>query len=365
MRYKSRTEFTEDNAKSVLLFGMSGVGKSFIASVLSSGSNWSSHSIDKKIFELLRSQILADYTVSERPGVIKRIESGDLSPLVNFLGLPGAILKGGVPFGEYLRRQEIHAKAESLALIEAPQVFDIARSETVEPKNFVCDTGGSICEVLHPFSDHRLLSAMSRRMLFVYISADESYDSVLIERFRKNPKPMYYNPQFLREKWSEYTKLRSVKPEDVDPTDFSVWGFKQLLERRRPIYESFAKRWGVKVTAVNVAKVRDEKDFIELVGQAIDDVSQSSIYRNKKIGKLYFDQRLTLKYTKKLVAQRIGIQENVLSQVEKSRVMPSDRLEQRLYELLYLDPFRKRASYQPIRGNISYKPVTKKKSQNR
>ena len=33
---------------------------------------------------------------------------------------------------------------------------------------------------------------------------------MLVERFRKNPKPMYYQPAFLEEKWAEYKALNKI-----------------------------------------------------------------------------------------------------------------------------------------------------------
>ena len=68
---------------------------------------------------------------------------------------------------------------------------------------------------------------------------------MLVERFRKNPKPMYYQPQFLDAKWAEYKELnRIVTTTTVDPDGFAAWGFEQLLHHRIPLYEAIARNFG-------------------------------------------------------------------------------------------------------------------------
>ena len=61
---------------------------------------------------------------------------------------------------------------------------------------------------------------------------------MLVERFRKYPKPMYYQPAFLDAKWAEYKELNKISnDDDVVPDDFAVWGFEQLLHHRIPLYQ--------------------------------------------------------------------------------------------------------------------------------
>lgn len=352
MRYSTPKEFLADKAKSLLVFGMSGVGKSYVSSVLSDTKRWHAHSIDVRIAELLEKQILGDYSTDDQESIRARINQGDISVLVEFLGKPGDTAKGGVLFRKYMERLKSHAAAEYLALVEAPRVFDDLKELHKNELSFICDTGGSICEVLDPLKDHLLLSAMSRRMQFVYIYADEEYDDVLLERFRRDPKPMYYAPDFLTEIWSNYTSELQVSGSKVDPDQFSVWGFSQLLKRRRPLYELFARRWGVKVLAHEVAEVRDEKDFIDLVASAIERPASASVYRKATFGKMYSERRKDLNVSRKSLAEQLGINEQLLTKLETNRVKPSEKLEKRLYDLLYYSPTQKKI--RPKKGENKY-----------
>src|SRR5436190_925804 len=91
------------------------------------------------------------------------------------------------------------------------------------------------------------------------------------ERFRKMPKPMYYQPRFLDEKWAEYKKSRSITEDrEVDPDGFAIWGFEQLLHHRIPLYQAIARNFGYSVKMEDVPKVKTEEDFLALVSRAID-----------------------------------------------------------------------------------------------
>ena len=54
-------------------------------------------------------------------------------------------------------------------------------------------------------------------------SGRRAIDPELIERFRKAPKPMYYQPQFLDKTWAEYKRSQDITNDnDVNPDDFIV-----------------------------------------------------------------------------------------------------------------------------------------------
>ena len=82
---------------------------------------------------------------------------------------------------------------------------------------------------------------------------------------------MYYNPAFLDAKWAEYKSLRGIAHDDlVDPDDFAVWGFEQLLAHRIPLYEAVAKRYGYVIDMNDVPGVRTESDLLDLLARTID-----------------------------------------------------------------------------------------------
>jgi hypothetical protein len=108
--------------------------------------------------------------------------------------------------------------------------------------------------------------------LMLYIEGTPEHVSILVERFRKNPKPMYYQPTFLDAKWAEYKTLNNImNDDDVDPDGFAVWGFEQLLHHRLPLYAKIAENFGYSVRMRDIPAVSSEADFIALVSKAISE----------------------------------------------------------------------------------------------
>lgn len=57
------------------------------------------------------------------------------------------------------------------------------------------DSGGSLCEVVDVNDPHdAVLQCLSQHTMLVYIRGTADHARMLVERFRKHPKPMYYNP---------------------------------------------------------------------------------------------------------------------------------------------------------------------------
>jgi hypothetical protein len=137
--------------------------------------------------------------------------------------------------------------------------------------SFVCDTSGSICEVVDPWDAHdRVLAALSRSVLPVHIRGAEAQEEALKARFDRAPKPMYYREDFLKDIWARHLAERGVDEARVDPDDFIRWGFAELLAHRRPRYQAIADRWGVTVEADEIAEVDSVADFEDLIAAALD-----------------------------------------------------------------------------------------------
>ena len=116
-----------------------------------------------------------------------------------------------------------------------------------------------------------VLSCLSQNSLLLYIEGTPEHTRMLVERFRKHPKPMYYQPQFLETKWAEYKALNEIEnDDDVDPDGFAVWGFEQLLHHRIPLYKAIADNFGYTVRMRDIPAVQSIADFEALVAQAID-----------------------------------------------------------------------------------------------
>ena len=283
MIYKTTSEWNLAPQKRVLLFGMSGLGKTFVSNMLRNTGNWFHYSVDYRIgtrymgefitdsFKKKAMQIpyLRDLLLSDSISIASNITFNNLSPLSTYLGKPGSTEMGGLSFCEYLRRQEQHRNAEISALLDTAHFINRAK-ELYQYDHFVCDSGGSICEVVDPQNpDDPVLKILSQNTLLCWIQGSEAHSKKLIERFDRNPKPMYYEPNFLKSEWAEYLEQNGIVEHKVDPDAFVRWAYAKALDHRQPRYEGIA-RMGVTVQADEVAALENVSDFEELIACALE-----------------------------------------------------------------------------------------------
>jgi len=283
MIYQTRKAYLDAPRKAVAVFGMSGLGKTRIAAMLRAAGDWFHYSIDYRIGtrymgehiidnfkrEAMRNPFLRGLLRSDSIYIASNISFQNLSPLSIYLGKPGDPTKGGIPFAEYIVRQRQHRKAEIAALQDTPLFIDKAR-EIYGYAHFLCDTGGSICEVVDPEDDaDPVLSLLARHVLLVQIRGTEAQADELARRFEEAPKPMYYPEDFLRQVWAEYLADTALTEGEVDPDAFIAWGFRRLLAHRIPRYDAIAEHWGVAVEASEIEAVQTPDAFDRLIAEAI------------------------------------------------------------------------------------------------
>ena len=281
MIYQNGTEFRAAPRKRVLLFGMSGLGKTTLANLLRTAGGWFHYSVDYRIgtrymgefiadnfkAEAMKVPLLRELLLTDSVYIASNITFDNLAPLSTYLGKPGDPAKGGVPFAEYQRRQSQHREAEIAAMLDSPRF--IARAHDLYGyDNFLCDTSGSICEVVDAENpDDPVMKALSDNLLIVWIKGSAAHRDALVRRFDRAPKPMYYPPAFLTALWAEFTAGQD--PAKVDPDAFLRFGYARLLDQRQPRYAAMAN-WGVSVTAEDVALVTDAASFVTLIADALD-----------------------------------------------------------------------------------------------
>ncbi|HBR39185.1 MAG TPA: ATPase [Sulfitobacter pontiacus] len=278
MLYPSADAWRAAPHKHVLVFGMSGLGKTHMAHLLRQSGRWFHYSIDYRIgtrylgetiadnakAEAMKVPFLRDLLLSDSIYIGSNITFDNLSPVATWLGKPGDAAKGGLPMAEYASRQEAFKQAEIAALRDTGHFARRAQALYGYP-HFICDTGGSICEWVDPDDDSDpLMQTLSAECLPVWIKGDDAHTQELIRRFDKAPKPMAYQPEFLLRVWQEYLSENNCQEDDVDPDAFIRWTYAQALAHRQPRYEAMS-RWGVTVTADQVAGLKSEDDFNDLI----------------------------------------------------------------------------------------------------
>jgi hypothetical protein len=272
-------EFRAWKRKSVTLLGMSGVGKTHL-SMLLRRHHWFHYSgdyrigtryLDEPIMDLIKQQamqtpFLRDLLRHDWINIRNNIKVHDLGPVMSFVGKLGNPELGGVSLDEFSRRQALYREAEVAAMHDVPAFIRKAH-DIYGYDHFVNDVGGSLCELEEP----SVIDLLVKHSLILYIRVTEkAEEEALISRAQSSPKPLYYRPEFLAEQLQDYLKLHKLEyAAQVDPNDFCSWVFPRLFHSRVPRYEAIARPHGYTVTSHEVAAVRDEQDFVDLLENAI------------------------------------------------------------------------------------------------
>ncbi|MEM6480075.1 MAG: ATPase [Pseudomonadota bacterium] len=283
MLYPTSRAWRNAPEKHACLFAMSGLGKTHVSNILRDGGNWFHYSVDYRIgtrymdehiadnfkAEAMKNPFLRALLMSDSIYVESNITFDNLAPLSTYLGKPGDAAKGGLSFAEYQRRQALHHDAERAATLDAIRFIDRAKALYGYP-NFICDTSGSLCEIVDG-NDRAdaVLAALAQHMLLVWIEGDEAHLTKLTDRFDRDPKPMYYQRPFLEKAWADYRGETGEAEAEVDPDAFIRWTYAKALAHRQPRYAAMA-RWGVTITGADFETITSEADFIDLIAQAID-----------------------------------------------------------------------------------------------
>lgn len=271
-------KFANWEHKCVTLLGMSGVGKTRIATILRK-QNWfhysgdyriGTHYLDEAILDNIKIQamrvpFLRDLLQSDSIFIRNNITVDHLKPVASFLGKLGDPSLGGLDLGEFKRRQELHRVAEISAMNDVPDF--IKKAQVIYGyKNFINDVGGSVCEL----DDPGVLKTLSDHTLILYIKATHEDEEELIHRAELDPKPLYYRESFLDEQLEKYKEEKGLSfVAMIDPDDFVRWVFPKLFYARIPRYEQIANDYGYTITTTELKQVNNEKDFIELISEAI------------------------------------------------------------------------------------------------
>jgi len=284
MIYNTAQEWRDAAQKRVLLFAMSGLGKTYLSNLVRAQGDWFHYSIDYRIGTRYMGELIADNAKREAMKVPflrdllrsdsiyigSNISFDDLKPMSSYLGKPGNPDEGGLEWEEYTRRQDQFQKAEVAALYDTGHFIERSYDLYQYP-HFICDTGGSICEwvdVNDPADP--IMTELASKTLMIWIEGSDDHTAELIRRFDREPKPMSYDPVFLLNTWTAYLTEFDIEPNKVNPDNFIRWAFAKALAHRQPRYKAMADRWGLTIPMEAVAKVKTSDDFVNMVADALE-----------------------------------------------------------------------------------------------
>ena len=271
-------EFKAWPRKAITLLGMSGVGKTTLANKLPK-SAWFHYSGDYRIGtkylsepildnikrQAMQVDFLRDLLRSDSIYIASNITVHNLAPVASFLGKIGCKDLGGLTVAEFKERQRLHKHAEIGAMRDVEQFIDKSK-QIYGYEHFINDAGGSICEL----DDAEMLEVLARNTVILYMSADRTMEEKMIRRAIDDPKPMYYQEEFLDEQLQLYLEETGLhSPSEIVPNEFVRWIFPRHVAYRRPKYQTLADQLGYTVDAQAAEDVNCEADFLELVAEAI------------------------------------------------------------------------------------------------
>lgn len=272
-------EFRRWENKKVTLLGMSGVGKTYLSTLLRD-SQWFHFSgdyrigtryLDEPIMDMIKQQamkvpFLKELLRNDWISIKNNIKVHDLGPVLSYIGKLGNPELGGVELEDFIQRQNFYREGEIAAMKDVPSFINKAQN-IYGYQHFVNDVGGSLCELDNP----EVINTLVKHTLILYIQVTNSEEeNKLIVRAQSTPKPLYYRPEFLQKELTVYLKEHNLEfAAQMIPDDFTRWIFPRLFHSRVPRYEAIAKPHGYTVTSEEVSQVRDQQDFLQLLETVI------------------------------------------------------------------------------------------------
>ncbi|MCX7074658.1 MAG: ATPase [Methylococcales bacterium] len=271
-------EFIDWKSKRITLLAMSGAGKTTLADKLPK-SKWYHYSGDYRIgTKYLKEPILdnikrqamsipflRELLRADSLYIKSKISFDNLTAVSSFLGKLGDSEKGGLSLKEFKYRQNLHRHAEIEAMKDVPAFIHNAE-DIYGYHHFINDAGGSVCEL----DSLEALESLAENTLIIYIKIPPELEQTIIDRARKEPKPLYYRDAFLDEQLTTFLAVKNYNSTDeMSPDEFVSWVFPQLFKARVPRYEAIAEQYGYTIDGNDMAKVENEEGFIALIADAL------------------------------------------------------------------------------------------------
>lgn len=246
-----KQDFIKGDFKTLTLIGMSGVGKSHLATLLERSDGWHHLSVD---------YLIGKYYIADHIEDADQITKDNITPIADFMGLLGNPEKGGSPFETIKRKQRLYHDAEVLASQALPSFAKQAKSQGLS--GLINDTTGSFCELDYP----ELPSIIAEDSLIIYIEASERDREAILARAITYPKPMFYPKGLLDKLVDDFTAENDLEDYNgIDPKEFFDYAYPKLFDQRLPKYKSIADNHGCTISSDAIKLVENAGDFISLI----------------------------------------------------------------------------------------------------
>lgn len=253
----TKSDFNKIDKKVITLMGMSGVGKTYLSSLLAK-ENWFHYSCDLEIGTTYLGGEISK-TLGEENAVIAE----DLSQLSRYVGQLG---QGKLSLEEFKRRQNKYFDAECESLRRLQEVVNQAHQDGFE--QVINDSTGSLCEI----NDKVLLGAVDENSLIVYIKATAAEEKEVLKRAQDYPKPMFFSPERFDYWVEEYLTIKGIdNVSEMDADDFGRWVFPRLFENRLPKYQYIADKYGVTIPSEALQNVKTSEEFLTIIESYLPD----------------------------------------------------------------------------------------------
>lgn len=261
------------------VMGLSGVGKTRLARVLPS-EEWFHYSADYRIWTHYLGDDLNDYLKTlamEHPllanllrhdaiTVEHRVHFDNLLATSLYMGMLGSPGEYGSTIEGFTARMAKHAEAERAAVLDIPHFIHRAK-ELYGYRHFIADCGGSLCEVIDPTdTNDPILRALSDEVTLVYIRATKEHQTLLEQRNAKDPKPLYYRPDFIEaELPGLLQEMGQTDITQISPKDIGRYLFPRLLDHRIARYEAIAEHHAITISMDEASSITSQEELLELL----------------------------------------------------------------------------------------------------
>ena len=76
---------------------------------------------------------------------------------------------------------------------------------------------------------------------------------------------MYYQESFLTYIWQKFKSDYNKSEHQIDPDEFTIYGYKALIQRRKDIFNTISENWGITLNFEIMSQVSSGSDLVKAI----------------------------------------------------------------------------------------------------